>query len=95
MTWQYLALHSRATCRHTDIGVDWPFELLVPEDRELFKSVPFDSWSAHWITDLVNSHLVEAVPKFSKFILGCATPSAPCASCAILAPPKLVPNPRS
>ena len=26
-----------------------------------------------WVTDLVNSHLVEAVPKFSKFIHGCAT----------------------
>jgi SPX domain protein involved in polyphosphate accumulation len=29
--------------RRTDIGVDWPFEQLVPEDRELFKSVPFNS----------------------------------------------------
>ncbi|KAG1458117.1 hypothetical protein G6F56_006467 [Rhizopus delemar] len=26
-----------------------------------------------WITDLVQSHLVESVPKFSKFIHGCAT----------------------
>ncbi|KAG6841434.1 hypothetical protein C0991_011104 [Blastosporella zonata] len=26
-----------------------------------------------WVTDLVQSHLVEAVPKFSKFIHGCAT----------------------
>jgi len=26
-----------------------------------------------WVTDLVSSHLVEAVPKFSKFIHGCAT----------------------
>lgn len=26
-----------------------------------------------WVTELVNSHLVEAVPKFSKFIHGCAT----------------------
>jgi hypothetical protein len=25
----------------TDIGVDWPFEPLVPEDRAFFKSVPF------------------------------------------------------
>ena len=30
-------------CCHTDIGVDWPFEQLVPKDRELFKSVPFNS----------------------------------------------------
>lgn len=34
--------------RRTDIGVDWPFEQLVPEDRELFKSVPFNSWLTHW-----------------------------------------------
>lgn len=26
-----------------------------------------------WVMDLVQSHLVEAVPKFSKFIHGCAT----------------------
>lgn len=26
-----------------------------------------------WVLDLVNSHLVEGVPKFSKFIHGCAT----------------------
>lgn len=30
--------------RRTDIGVDWPFEQLVQEDRELFKFVPFNSW---------------------------------------------------
>ena len=35
--------------RRTDIGVDWPFEQLVSEDRELFKSVPFVSWSTHRI----------------------------------------------
>jgi SPX domain protein involved in polyphosphate accumulation len=84
--------------RRTDIGVDWPFEQLVPEDRELFKFAPYNSWLTtgltllrrygvlevklqtqygqeppQWVTDLVNSHLVEAVPKFSKFIHGCAT----------------------
>jgi SPX domain protein involved in polyphosphate accumulation len=35
--------------RRTDIGIDWPFEQLVAEDRELFKSVPFSSWSTHRI----------------------------------------------
>jgi SPX domain protein involved in polyphosphate accumulation len=35
--------------RRTDIGIDWPFEQLVLEDRELFKSVPFSSWSTHRI----------------------------------------------
>jgi hypothetical protein len=84
--------------RRTDIGVDWPFEQLVLEDRELFKSVPlipcrltvltlrrrygvlevklqtqYGQEPPQWVTDLVNSHLVEAVPKFSKFIHGCAT----------------------
>lgn len=67
--------------RRTDIGVDWPFEQLVPEDRELFKygvlevklQTQYGQEPPQWVTDLVNSHLVEAVPKFSKFIHGCAT----------------------
>jgi SPX domain protein involved in polyphosphate accumulation len=29
--------------RRTDIGIDWPFEQLLSEDRELFKHVPFIS----------------------------------------------------
>jgi SPX domain protein involved in polyphosphate accumulation len=35
--------------RRTDIGIDWPFEQLLSEDRELFKHVPFNSWSTHRI----------------------------------------------
>ncbi|KAI0264371.1 SPX-domain-containing protein [Gloeopeniophorella convolvens] len=67
--------------RRTDIGIDWPFDQVVAEDRELFKygvlevklQTQFGQEPPQWVTELVNSHLVEAVPKFSKFIHGCAT----------------------
>ncbi|KAF5359692.1 hypothetical protein D9756_003087 [Leucocoprinus leucothites] len=47
--------------RRGDIGIDHPF------DQTQFGQQP-----PEWVTDLVQSHLVEAVPKFSKFIHGCA-----------------------
>ncbi|KAF8969162.1 VTC domain-containing protein [Flammula alnicola] len=67
--------------RRTDIGIDYPFPQLPVEDRELFKygvlevklQTQFGQQPPKWVTDLVQSHLVEAVPKFSKFIHGCAT----------------------
>ncbi|KAH9856656.1 SPX-domain-containing protein [Lenzites betulinus] len=67
--------------RRMDIGIDWPFEQLPTEDRELFKygvlevklQTQFGQEPPQWVTELVSSHLVEAVPKFSKFIHGCAT----------------------
>ncbi|KAF9532468.1 VTC domain-containing protein [Crepidotus variabilis] len=67
--------------RRTDIGIDFPFDQLPPEDREIFKygvlevklQTQFGQEPPKWVTDLVQSHLVEAVPKFSKFIHGCAT----------------------
>ncbi|KAI0806025.1 SPX-domain-containing protein [Irpex lacteus] len=67
--------------RRTDIGVDYPFEQLPPGDKELFKygvlevklQTQYGQEPPQWVTDLVSSHLVEAVPKFSKFIHGCAT----------------------
>ncbi|KAH7884395.1 SPX-domain-containing protein [Phlebopus sp. FC_14] len=67
--------------RRTDIGIDHPFEQLLDEDKELFKygvlevklQTQFGQEPPKWVTDLVQSHLVEAVPKFSKFIHGCAT----------------------
>ncbi|KAH8100950.1 SPX-domain-containing protein [Cristinia sonorae] len=67
--------------RRTDIGVDHPFEQLPPEDKELFKygvlevklQTQYGQEPPQWVTELVSSHLVEAVPKFSKFIHGCAT----------------------
>ncbi|KAJ3493386.1 hypothetical protein NLJ89_g11032 [Agrocybe chaxingu] len=53
----------------------------VPEDKEIFKygvlevklQTQLGQTPPKWVTDLVQSHLVEAVPKFSKFIHGCAT----------------------
>ncbi|KAJ7067167.1 VTC domain-containing protein [Mycena amicta] len=67
--------------RRTDIGIDYPFEQLPADDRELFKygvlevklQTQFGQEPPEWVMDLVQSHLVEAVPKFSKFIHGCAT----------------------
>ncbi|KAI0701211.1 SPX-domain-containing protein [Cytidiella melzeri] len=67
--------------RRTDIGIDHPFDQLPPSDKELFKygvlevklQTQFGQEPPEWVTDLVSSHLVEAVPKFSKFIHGCAT----------------------
>ncbi|KAJ7762011.1 VTC domain-containing protein, partial [Mycena maculata] len=67
--------------RRTDIGIDFPFEQLPADDKELFKygvlevklQTQFGQEPPKWVMDLVQSHLVEAVPKFSKFIHGCAT----------------------
>ncbi len=67
--------------RRTDIGIDWPFDQLPPEDVERFPygvlEVKIQTAAGQeppgWIRELTASHLVEAVPKFSKFIHGCAT----------------------
>lgn len=67
--------------RRTDIGIDWPFSQLPPEDVELFPygvlEVKLQTAAGQdppeWIRELTVSHLVEAVPKFSKFIHGTAT----------------------
>jgi uncharacterized membrane protein YidH (DUF202 family) len=67
--------------RRTDIGVDWPFKQLPPEDKELFPYAVLEvklqtaagAEAPQWIRDLTASHLVEAVPKFSKYIHGTAT----------------------
>ena len=64
-----------------DIGIDWPFDQLRKEDRELFPygvlevklQTQMGQEPPEWVRELVSSHLVEAVPKFSKFIHGCAT----------------------
>ena len=55
-----------------DIGIDHPFERLAPEDKELFTygvlevklQTQFGQEPPQWVTELVRSHLVEAVPKF-------------------------------
>jgi len=67
--------------RRNDIGIDWPFEQLPAEDKELFPygvlevklQTQMGQEPPEWVRDLVSSHLVEPVPKFSKFIHGCAT----------------------
>ncbi|KAF1919330.1 VTC domain-containing protein [Ampelomyces quisqualis] len=67
--------------RRTDIGVDWPFKQLPAEDKELFPYAVLEvklqtqagQEPPQWIRHLTSSHLVEAVPKFSKYIHGTAT----------------------
>ena len=67
--------------RRMDIGIDFPFNRLAPVDVERFPygvlEVKLQTAAGQdapgWIRELTSSHLVEAVPKFSKFIHGCAT----------------------
>lgn len=67
--------------RRMDIGVDWPFNQLPAKDVERFPyailEVKLQTQAGQeppsWVRELVSSHLVEAVPKFSKFIHGTAT----------------------
>lgn len=67
--------------RRMDIGVDWPFKQLPAEDVERFPYAVLEvklqtqagQEPPQWIRDLTASHLVEAVPKYSKFIHGTAT----------------------
>lgn len=67
--------------RRMDIGIDHPFRQLPAEDVERFPyailEVKLQTQAGQepppWITELTSSHLVEAVPKFSKFIHGTAT----------------------
>lgn len=67
--------------RRTDIGVDYPFSQLPPEDivrfpyavLEVKLQTQMGQEPPEWIRQLVSSHLVEAVPKFSKFIHGTAS----------------------
>lgn len=67
--------------RRMDIGIDWPFSQLPSEDVELFPYAVLEvklqtqagQEPPQWVRDLTASHLVEAVPKFSKFIHGTAT----------------------
>ncbi|KAJ2542000.1 hypothetical protein EV175_006095, partial [Coemansia sp. RSA 1933] len=64
--------------RRTDIGIDYPFPQLPEKDVCRFPyailEVKLQTQAGveppQWVVDLINSHLVEAVPKFSKFIHG-------------------------
>jgi uncharacterized membrane protein YidH (DUF202 family) len=72
---------SGANWRRMDIGVDYPFKQLPESDicrfpyavLEVKLQTHFGQEPPQWVVELVNSHLVESVPKFSKFIHGCAT----------------------
>ncbi|KAL4402009.1 vacuolar transporter chaperone [Malassezia pachydermatis] len=67
--------------RRMDIGIDYPFDQLPEGDVERFPygvlevklQTQMGQEPPKWVRELVSSHLVEAVPKFSKFIHGCAT----------------------
>jgi uncharacterized membrane protein YidH (DUF202 family) len=67
--------------RRTDIGIDYPFSQLPDSDIERFPyailEVKLQTQTGQeppeWVRELISSHLVEAVPKFSKFIHGCCT----------------------
>ncbi|EPS35620.1 hypothetical protein H072_10997 [Dactylellina haptotyla CBS 200.50] len=67
--------------RRMDIGIDWPFKNLPAEDIERFPYAVLEvklqtqagQEPPQWIRDVISSHLVEAVPKFSKFLHGTAT----------------------
>ncbi|KAI9800175.1 MAG: vacuolar transporter chaperone [Piccolia ochrophora] len=67
--------------RRMDIGIDFPFSQLPPDDIERFPyavlEVKLQTQAGQdppeWVRELTSSHLVEAVPKFSKFIHGTAT----------------------
>lgn len=66
--------------RRMDIGIDYPFRQLPPQDVERFPYAVLEvklqtqagQEPPQWISELTSSHLVEAVPKFSKFIHGTA-----------------------
>ncbi|CAG8493740.1 8576_t:CDS:2, partial [Cetraspora pellucida] len=67
--------------RRMDIGIDYPFSQLPEKDLERFPyavlevklQTQFGQQPPEWVQELVHSHLVEAVPKFSKFIHGVST----------------------
>ncbi|ODQ57352.1 hypothetical protein WICANDRAFT_35773 [Wickerhamomyces anomalus NRRL Y-366-8] len=72
---------TKGNWRRMDIGVDWPFNQVAPKDIERFPYAVLEvklqtqlgQEPPEWVRDLISSHLVEAVPKFSKFIHGIAT----------------------
>ncbi|KAJ3050837.1 vacuolar transporter chaperone [Rhizophlyctis rosea] len=67
--------------RRTDVGTVPPFNYINQEDVNAFPyavlevklQTQYGNEPPKWVDDLVKSHLVEEVPKFSKFIHGCAT----------------------
>ncbi|RIA98427.1 VTC domain-containing protein [Glomus cerebriforme] len=74
-------LRSGDNWRRMDIGIDYPFSKLLDEEIERFPYAVLEvklqtqlgQEPPEWVQELVQSHLVEAVPKFSKFCHGVAT----------------------
>lgn len=72
---------TKGNWRRMDIGVDYPFAQLPERDvcrfpyavLEVKLQTQMGQEPPMWVRDLVQSHLVEAVPKYSKFIHGGAT----------------------
>lgn len=72
---------SGSNWRRTDIGINFPFEAIPSDDLTIFPYAILEvklqtqhgTEAPKWVDDLVKSHLVEEVPKFSKFIHGVAT----------------------
>jgi SPX domain protein involved in polyphosphate accumulation len=66
--------------RRMDIGIDYPFSQLPAGDvvrfpyavLEVKLQTQLGQEPPEWVRQLISSHLVEAVPKFSKFIHGVA-----------------------
>ena len=66
--------------RRLDVGTIAPFTHLPKEDvcqfpyaiLEVKLQTQHGTTPPEWVTQLIDSHLVEEVPKFSKFIHGCA-----------------------
>jgi hypothetical protein len=77
----YGTSRSGTNWRRLDAGTIAPFTDLPKEDVHAFPYAVLEvklqtqhgSTAPSWVEELINSHLVEEVPKFSKFIHGCAT----------------------
>ena len=67
--------------RRMDIGIDYPFSQLPAKDivrfpyavLEVKLQTQMGQEPPEWVRQLISSHLVEATPKFSKFIHGVAS----------------------
>jgi SPX domain protein involved in polyphosphate accumulation len=77
----YSKNRSGSNWRRMDAGTRAPFDHLPEEDvcnfpyavLEVKLQTHVGTLPPQWVTDLIESHLVEEVPKFSKFIHGTAT----------------------
>jgi len=69
---------SKDNWRRNDVKTDFPFNYLPDEDitrfpfgiLEIKLQTQYGVKAPQWIEDLINSHLVEQIPKFSKFVHG-------------------------